>query len=80
MARTCESSGHREALLASDVAVCYYCFAEFPPSSITEWCDEDEDGVGQTAICPFCPVDAVVRFNGPVDHEWVRVKNQWAFG
>lgn len=78
MGRTCESSMHRKRLLASDVAVCYYCFAEFSPDTISEWCDGDNDD--QTAICPHCGVDAVVGFNGPVDAAWVKAAHERGFG
>jgi hypothetical protein len=72
---------HRKALLASEVAVCYYCFSEFPPSAITDWCDGgDGDALGQTAICPHCSVDAVVGFNGPVDASWVKAAHDRGFG
>jgi len=69
---------HRKQLLASEIAVCFYCFAEFPPSTVTQWCDGDEPG--HTAICPHCNVDAVVGFNGPVDIAWVQEAHQKGFG
>lgn len=69
---------HRNALLASDIAVCFYCFSEFLPHTIVEWCDGDEPG--QTAICPICQVDAVVGFNGPVDKSWVKLAHERGFG
>lgn len=78
MVRTCESSMHREALLASDVAACYYCFSEFPPSAVEEWCDGEDQG--QTALCPRCGVDAVVGFKGPTDATWLRTAHQIGFG
>jgi len=78
MGRTCESSSHRKRLLASEVAVCYYCFAEFAPDVISEWCDGDDQD--QTAICPYCGVDAVVGFNGPVDAAWVKAAHLRGFG
>jgi len=56
------SSGHRKQLLSREKAVCYHCGEVFLPSAIVRWCDD-----GQTAICPYCPVDAVVGFNGEVD-------------
>ena len=71
---------HRSRLLGSQIAVCYYCFAEFPPSAITEWCDAIGEEQGQTAICPQCSVDAVVGFNGPVDAAWVQAAHQKGFG
>lgn len=69
---------HRKQLLISEVAVCFYCFAEFPPSAVSEWCDGDEPG--QTAICPCCGVDAVVGFDGPVDAAWVQAAHKKGFG
>lgn len=56
---------HRDALLRSEVAACYYCLEKYAPSTIIEWCDGDNQN--QTAICPRCGVDAVVGFNGPPD-------------
>ena len=78
MGRTCESSWHRKPLLSSEVAVCYYCFEQFPPSQVESWCDGEAPG--QTAICPYCCVDAVVGFDGPVDFEWVKRRHSSAFG
>ena len=75
---------HRKQLLASQVAVCCYCFADFAdfadfaPDAIGDWCDGDEQG--QTAICPYCGVDAVVGFNGPIDVAWVKAAHQRGFG
>jgi hypothetical protein len=77
MGRTCESSMHSERRLARDVAVCFYCFAEFSPDTISEWCDGDNDH--QTAICPQCGVDAVVGFDGPVDAAWVKAAHKRGF-
>lgn len=78
MARTCGSSMHRERLLASDVAACFYCFEQFAPSAIHEWCDGE--GQDQTALCPQCGVDAVVGFDGMVDAAWLRTAHQIGFG
>jgi len=69
---------HRKQLLASEIAVCFYCFAEFSPASITEWTDGEP--IGQTALCPYCEVDAVVGFNGPVEHAWVTEAHNRGFG
>lgn len=52
-------SHHREGLLASARSGCFYCGAVFPPAEIQEWVDE-QDGVGQTALCPRCDIDAVI--------------------
>ena len=53
-------SGHRDEILASDTCGCFYCAAIFPPSRITDWCDEDDQHVGQTALCPECGIDSVI--------------------
>jgi len=60
---------HRKQLLASEIAVCLYCFTEFPPDAVQEWTDGEP--IGQTALCPYCGIDAVVGFNGSVDAAWV---------
>ena len=80
MGRTCEYTGNRKQLLASEIGACFYCFGEFPPSSVTEWCDENDQGIGQTALCPHCGVDTVVGFNGPVDREWLQQAHKRGFG
>jgi hypothetical protein len=72
MERITQSSGHRRELLASEHAVCYHCSKVFPPSAVEEWTDEDSSGVPQTAICPFCSVDAVVGFSGQIDPSWLK--------
>lgn len=77
MGRTCDCSFNRQALLASEVAACFYCFEQFAPSAITQWCDGEE--VAQTAICPFCLVDSVVGFNGPVDVVWLHERHKRSF-
>jgi hypothetical protein len=46
---------NRAELERSERCGCFYCFAIFPPSQIVEWIDDR-----QTAICPECPVDAVI--------------------
>ena len=46
---------HRAELEASEICGCFYCLSTFPPAAITEWTDD-----GQTALCPNCPVDAVL--------------------
>jgi hypothetical protein len=74
--RTCSMTGHRKALLASDVAVCCYCLADFPPGDVVEWVDGE---TGETALCPHCEVDAVVGFNGPVDAAWVAEAHRRGF-
>jgi hypothetical protein len=78
MGRTCDCTFNRRALLSSEVAVCFHCSREFPPTEILEWCD-GEDFASQTAICPYCNVDSVVGFIGPVDTEWVMARHKTSF-
>jgi hypothetical protein len=78
MARTCDCTFNRKALLSSEIAVCFYCFHQYPPSEITEWCDGED--LSQTAICPYCSVDSVVGFNGSIDTKWVKERNKRSFG
>ncbi|UCG92078.1 MAG: hypothetical protein JSV97_13665 [candidate division WOR-3 bacterium] len=54
------SSKHRGAILKSEICGCFYCLELFPPDEITDWIDEDDGGIGQTALCPKCSVDSVV--------------------
>jgi hypothetical protein len=54
------SSLHRKQVLSSDLCGCFYCLAIYPPSKIVEWVDEDDNGVGQTAMCPECGIDSVI--------------------
>lgn len=46
---------HRAEVEASEICGCFYCLSTFPPTEIVEWIDD-----GQTALCPRCPVDAVL--------------------
>ena len=53
------SSNHRAEVADSTLCGCFHCCETFPPGEINEWVDEVE-GVGQTALCPKCGIDAVV--------------------
>ena len=46
---------HRAEVEASIMCGCFYCFALFRPTEITEWTD-----AGQTALCPKCAIDSVL--------------------
>ena len=54
------STNHRASILKSRQCGCFYCLNTFTPDKITEWCDTDEQNVGQTVLCPFCCVDSVL--------------------
>jgi len=50
------SSNHKENILNDKICGCFYCLKIFKPSEIIEWIDSNSD----TAICPYCSVDAVI--------------------
>ena len=52
------ASNHREEVLASKVAGCFYCQSTFSPTEIKEWLTECDEG--QTALCPVCSIDSVI--------------------
>ncbi len=54
------SSGSRQKILKSKQCGCYYCLKQFYFTQIDQWLDEDENGIGQTAVCPFCWIDSVI--------------------
>ena len=54
------SDNHREEILQSELCGCFYCLRIFSPSKIIEWVDEDENEIGQTALCPYCDIDSVI--------------------
>ncbi|MBU3750218.1 MAG: hypothetical protein FGM52_07150 [Mycobacterium sp.] len=61
MAAHTSAGGHRGQLLSGDVLCgCFHCCQMFAPTSIIEWVDPDDAGVGQTALCPPCGIDSVI--------------------
>jgi hypothetical protein len=71
MKRISGITDNREALTQSTQAACCHCFRKLHPLEIVEWCDENVDGVGQTALCPHCEIDAVIAYSGDLDEEWL---------
>lgn len=63
---------HNKNLLVDECS-CFYCFRVFPVQSIELWVDRE----GDTAICPFCSVDAVIPKSDP---ELVRQLHEKYFG
>ena len=54
------SANHRAEVLGSSLCGCFYCCSTYAPDAIEEWTDEDDHGVGTTAICPRCGIDSVI--------------------
>lgn len=72
------SRQHREAVLAAERCGCFSCLRMFPSSQIADWTDDDEDGTGQTALCPRCGNDAVLPVREGIDETFLRRMNrQW---
>lgn len=64
------SSWHRAELGASTLCGCFHCCATFPPDAIVAWVDADEQGIGQTAICPECGIASVLGDNSGFPVTW----------
>jgi hypothetical protein len=74
------SSNHRKQVLESETCGCFYCLSIYPPSEITEWVDENQTGVGQTALCPKCGIDSVIgsKSGVPINREFLScMKQTW---
>jgi len=50
------SSRHREYIELSHKCACFYCLKTFQKDEIVQWVDNN----GQTALCPYCNIDAVL--------------------
>ena len=50
---------NRGEVVASARCACFHCGAMFAPADVRRWTDV-EGGVGATAVCPRCNVDAVL--------------------
>jgi 8-oxo-dGTP diphosphatase len=76
------SSGHRQEIGESKVCGCFSCLAMFVIRSIFQWIDEDKDGMGQTALCPNCGIDAVIGSASgyPVTLEFLKKMEKHWFG
>lgn len=73
-----QSSDHRAAVLAASAVGCFYCRKIYSPTEIEDWIDEDESGVGQTAMCGRCGVDAVIPVRDGIDVEFLaRMRRHW---
>jgi len=70
------SSRHRKELETSTLCGCFHCLAEFPPSAIQQWTDDE-----QTALCPKCEIDSVIgdASGFPVDRQFLTWMNDHWF-
>lgn len=65
------SSRHREAVTAAECVGCFYCGPIYAPAEITDWIDEDDAGIGSTALCARCGIDSVLPVRPGVDAEFL---------
>lgn len=75
------SSFHRQEVLSSKVCGCFYCLAVFEPDAIAGWID-DENSIGQTALCPKCGIDSVIGSGSgfPITKEFLGKMHSYWFG
>jgi len=74
------SSSHRRELRASDVCGCFHCLEIYSPAEITEWVDEDDEGIGRTALCAKCGIDSVIGSASgyPITHDFLtKMHDHW---
>ena len=50
---------------------CFHCESIYDPGEIVEWVDTRE-GVGQTALCARCGIDAVIPVRPGIDVTFLR--------
>jgi hypothetical protein len=74
------SSRHRDEILRSNLCGCFYCLTIFTPAEIVVWIDE-VGGVGVTALCPMCGIDAVIGSASgfPITEDFLKRMNQHWF-
>ena len=75
------SSIHRQELLAAEFCGCFHCCEVYSPTTIDEWVDEDDQGQGQTAMCPRCGIDSVISVSGDSTEvrKFLRIMRQYWF-
>jgi len=70
------SSNQKAQILKDQRCGCFYCLAIFRTSEIIEWIDSNSD----TAICPYCGIDAVIGEGSgyPLTEEFLKkMKKYW---
>jgi hypothetical protein len=74
------SSFHREEVLNGKNCGCFYCLAIFEPDEIEDWIDE-ENGIGQTALCPQCGIGSVIGSESgfPISRVFLRKMHTYWF-
>jgi hypothetical protein len=70
------TSDNRHALAESVRAGCFGCLRVFAAAEVHAWAlvDADDEGDGDTALCPYCTMDMVIpEVSGiPLTHDHLR--------
>lgn len=51
------SKNNKQEIEKSDTCGCFYCRELFIPKEIEDWVKDDK---GDTALCPYCKIDAII--------------------
>ena len=75
------STNNRTELSTSTKCGCFCCCSIFNPVEVERWIDEDEQGVGQTAMCPRCEIDSVIgeQSGYPISLEFLKLMEHYWF-
>ena len=70
---------HRNEILQSDICGCFNCLNIFSPSDIEHWIDKNQNGIGQTAMCPKCSVDTVLgsKFGYTINSDFLKAMKRY---
>lgn len=70
------SINNKEQIIASKRCGCFYCLKIFNSNEIKEWIKDEKE----TAICPYCNIDALIpeNPNQPLTKEYLKeLKDYW---
>lgn len=73
------SSNNRESIIASKKCWCFYCWNIFTTNKIIDWCDENENKIWQTPLCPKCWIDSIIWDKDVNFDKWflIKMKKYW---
>ena len=69
---------NRHVITPGSKCGCMYCIKIFKAEEIIEWCPDAND---DTAICPYCGIDAVLSENSgfPLNEEFLKAAQEMWF-
>ncbi len=71
------STNHKAELINDKKCGCFYCLEIFEPNEIIQWLKDS----GETALCPFCGIDAVIGESSgyPVTKDFLKEMQEYWF-